>query len=265
MKEDFEELGIKFKQYTIPHTPFIFLIDTSSVMCEEAENGKTKKEIMEDALNLMLDALEHSNFLEEYEKSAIDICIMSYDEDVHILVDWTPLSDFQGNVELTIGDSSSLNNAFSAAIEKVREVSRQYAVQGITNRWPQIAFYTNASSIEDMTPSLELYLQKCVYHNSSHQEDSKYRIAFIATSPEANLDGLMPFSDKNGVEIIASRNYTEGVYESLVYFIRSCLFVVFAASDRIYFHDYDENELDHYPDLHRVRKEIMDADTIDNL
>ncbi len=127
------------------HQPVVICIDTSGSMKDTAEDGRMKYEIVEEMINGLVNMQ-----LDDYDKDNTDICILVFDDDVRTLVDWHPISEFEGGISLDIAGCTSLGSAVITAIDKTRERRKEYYAQGIDSKRAQIFVYTDGYSTESL-------------------------------------------------------------------------------------------------------------------
>lgn len=133
------------------HQAIVLMLDSSSSMLAKAEDGRTKADIVLQCVKKLKD-IE----LSESEKAAIDICIMSFDDEVRVLQDWIPLSDFDGEeIEYNCDGCTALSDAIIQSIDATRKRRGTYSKNGITAKRAQIFLWTDGASTQDMAPAIE--------------------------------------------------------------------------------------------------------------
>lgn len=170
------------KETGLTHQPVVICIDTSGSMKEKAEDGRTKARIVEQMIN-SLPELD----LSESEKAAIDICILVFDDECRVLVDWMPLSDFKGGIELDVAGCTALGSAIIDSIDATRARRKAYEQQGIEARRAQIFLYTDGFSTEDMTAANKRSME---YLNREHPAAKMYTILIPPAKDPSELKAL---------------------------------------------------------------------------
>lgn len=132
------------------HLPLILCVDTSSSMNELSENGKSKIQIVEEMINSFA-----SVETEHYQDQEIDLCIITFDDKVETLIDWMPLSEFHGEINLKAERNSVLGSAVIASIDKIRKRKSLYSQLGITSKRPKICLFTDGYSTELLDEAYE--------------------------------------------------------------------------------------------------------------
>ena len=140
----------RLKETSAVHQPVIILLDTSTSMLKHAENGLSKADIVKQCVNKLKD-IE----LSESEKAAVDICIMAFDDEVRTLVDWTALSELDGEFNFDCDGCTALSDAIIEGIEAARTIRAEYDRSGITARRAQIFLWTDGASTQDMDPAVK--------------------------------------------------------------------------------------------------------------
>jgi uncharacterized protein YegL len=79
---------------------------------------------------------------DETASRCVDVCIISFDDEVHLVQDWTPIKDM-APVELDSGGCTDLNGAVLYAIDKIRERSNVYLDQGVIEKKPYLIVMTD--------------------------------------------------------------------------------------------------------------------------
>lgn len=132
------------------HQPVLIMLDTSTSMLKLAENGLSKADIVKQCVRKLKDI-----GLYESEKAAIDICIMAFDDDVRTLVDWIPLSEFDGEIDFDCDGCTALSDAIIEGIEATRTIRAEYDSSGINARRAQFFLWTDGASTQDMAPAVK--------------------------------------------------------------------------------------------------------------
>lgn len=164
------------------HQPVVICIDTSGSMKDKEDGPKEKFKIVEEMINDLANMK-----LSEYDKENVEICILTFDDEVRTLVDWRSLNDFEGGVVLDdIAGTTALGSAILTSIEKTRERRKVYANAGIQSKRALIFIYTDGVSTEDMTAA---YNRCQEYLNREHPPVKMY-ITLIppATDPSQLID-----------------------------------------------------------------------------
>lgn len=134
------------------HLPVVICIDTSGSMNEILAGTKlTKSKIMENLLN----QIANMDDIPLYEKEAIDLCILAFDDEVRTISDWRPLLTFHGNIDLDIAGRTALGSAVIASIDKLRECRKLYQEVGIESDKGLIFLFTDGSSTESMSEAYQ--------------------------------------------------------------------------------------------------------------
>ena len=155
-------------------------------MNEKSEDGRTKAQIVESMIN------EITNIdLPEIDKEAVDICILVFDDDCRVLIDWIPLSEFHGGVKLNTGRQCVLGSAVISSINKIRERRKLYCKSGVdASRKAQIFVYTDGKSTEDLTIAYQRsaeYLDRFCPYAKMH---------IILIRPSVDATELIGFGEK---------------------------------------------------------------------
>ena len=137
------------KSLDATHQPVVICVDTSASMFEDAGNGMTKIKMVENMIN----SLANLSGLSETEKNAVDICVLQFNDMVGTVVDWKPLSSFNGGVVLEAGGCTALGSAIFAARDKVRERRYAYNNQNVACR--RYSFIQMASAPKIWTLSMQ--------------------------------------------------------------------------------------------------------------
>ena len=77
------------------HQPVVLCIDTSGSMKDLTGDGRSKAQIVEEMIN---DIANIS--LSEFDKLNVDICILTFDDEVRTLGDLRSLAGFEGGIQL---------------------------------------------------------------------------------------------------------------------------------------------------------------------
>lgn len=169
------------------HQPVVICIDTSGSMRDvPPEGGRRKCDIVQDLIN----DLANLN-LSEYDKENVEICILVFDDDVRVLVDWCSLASFRGDIELDVDGCTALGSAVIRAINKTRERRLAYKAMGIRSKRPQIFVYTDGESTENLDKAYELSQQ---YLNRKNPAPST-KMYMILIPPAKNPKELAGFGE----------------------------------------------------------------------
>lgn len=186
------------RETSLVHQPVVICIDTSGSMNDKSEDGRTKAEIVEEMLNSLANL-----DLPESDKAAVDICILVFDDECRTLVEWRPLTYFEGGLKLDVAGCTALGSAVIKAIDKTRERRRTYDVEGISSKRAQIFLYTDGVSTEDMTAA---YQRAEEYLNREKPSAKMYAILIPPARDPKELAGL----GKN-VAILAAKDCINGI------------------------------------------------------
>lgn len=157
-------------------------------MNELSENGKSKIQIVEEMINSFA-----SVETEHYQDQEIDLCIITFDDKVETLIDWMPLSEFHGEINLKAERNSVLGSAVIASIDKIRKRKSLYSQLGITSKRPKICLFTDGYSTELLD---EAYEKSHYYLNQRNA--AKMYINLV--TPSVNAKNMESFGDN--VEIL---------------------------------------------------------------
>lgn len=187
------------KEYSVAHQPLVICVDTSGSMGRKTEDGiRTKADIVQEMINDLVNIP-----ISEIDKAAIDILILGFDDCVQVIQDWIPLSDFNGNVSLTLGNCTALGSAIVESIQATRERRRVYDQLGILSRRAQIFLYTDGVSTEDMSAA---YQRSAEYLNREAPSAKLYTILIPPATDPSELKGL-----GSKVAILAAKNCVNGI------------------------------------------------------
>lgn len=166
------------------HQPVVICIDTSSSMKDKEGGAREKYKIVEEMIN----DLANMN-LSEYDKDNVEICVLTFDDEVHTLVDWRSLNDFEGGVILDdIAGTTSLGSAILTSIEKTRERRKVYASTGVKSKRAQIFLYTDGMSTEDLNAA---YKRSQEYLNREKPEKPSAKMYITLIPPAADPTQLI--------------------------------------------------------------------------
>jgi len=180
------------------HQPVVICIDTSGSMNDPSEDGRSKAQIVEGLINQLADI-----DLPESDKQAVDICILVFDDNCRVLVDWRPLSSFTGGISLDVAGRTALGSAVLMAIDKTRERRKHYDDVGIESKRAQIFVYTDGESTEDLTVA---YQRSMSYLNRDYPSAKMYITLIPPAKDPRELTG---FGQK--VAIMAAKDCVNGL------------------------------------------------------
>lgn len=195
------------------HIPVVLCIDTSSSMSDAIEDGKSKKQIFEEMINGLVNLP-----LTDFNKKCIDICILVFDDEVRTLVEWRPLSDFYGNIELDVAGTTALGSAVIETIKKSKERRRDYAMLGIQSIRPLIFFFTDGLSTQPLDEAYEF--------SQYYLNNNKAKMYITIIPPLRECSELKAFGDK--VTIFRANDCTDGIKSSFDFF-QECIMYHFCA------------------------------------
>lgn len=170
------------------HLPLILCVDTSSSMNESSENGKSKIQIVEEMINSFA-----SVEAERYQDQEIDLCVIAFNDKVETLIDWIPLSEFRGEINLKAEGNSVLGSAVITSIDRIRERKSLYRQLGITSKQPIICLFTDGYSSELLDEAYEKS-----YYYLNQRNAAKMYITFV--TPSADEKVMKMFSES--IEIL---------------------------------------------------------------
>ena len=156
------------------HQPVMICLDTSDSMNEDAGNGTSKIKMVEDLVNQLANIK-----LSEAEKSAIDICILGFNNNVYTILNWQPLINFKGNIRLSAGGCTALNSVIMESKRKVREIRKVYDEESVSCRRAMIFVYTDGFSTEDMQPAYQI--SQSYFNRENPSPSAKLNMIFIPT------------------------------------------------------------------------------------
>lgn len=134
------------------HQPIVICMDTSGSMeWVEPNSPKSNIKIAEEQLNLVKDI-----DLEPMDKKAVDVCILGFDDDVHVLHDWSPLNSWNEHISLQSGGCTCLGQVISEAIIATRVYRHKAHEEGIQVKRPYIFVFTDGLSTDDMSRASDL-------------------------------------------------------------------------------------------------------------
>lgn len=132
------------------YLPIILCVDTSSSMNGLSENGKSKIQIVEEMINGFA-----SVETEPFQNQEIDLCVITFNDKVETLIDWIPLSEFRGEINLKAEGNSVLGSAVITSIDRIRKRKYLYSQLGITSKRPKICLFTDGYSTELLDEAYE--------------------------------------------------------------------------------------------------------------
>lgn len=144
-EDDFREIT-HFEKQQLVHQPILIALDSSGSMrdCEDS-SGRENIELASD----ILARIGSDPDLKEVNKETTDICVMSFSNDVMMLLDWQPLSLYEFNTRLYARGKTALHKAVCEALEAVHRLKASYALNGgIECKRPQIFIITDGFSTD---------------------------------------------------------------------------------------------------------------------
>lgn len=115
--------------------------DHMSVLIAVDTSGSVQGEPLR-SINDCLNRFKASVCEDAIAARCVDVCVISFDDTVRVIQDWCPIRDMQP-MQLECGGMTDLNGAVLTGIEKIRERSRVYALQGIRERKPYLVLLTD--------------------------------------------------------------------------------------------------------------------------
>ena len=127
------------------HQPLVVAVDNSGSM-EYTEAGQTKTNLKL-AEELVKKIGKDPKLTEEY-KSTADLCIMTFADYVTTVQNWTPLSEYNGEIMLKKMGTTAFHDVVRQALNAVHVMKGSYSRIGIQCKRPQIFIITDGRSTD---------------------------------------------------------------------------------------------------------------------
>lgn len=128
----------------VTHQPFLVAMDVSGSM-DHTEPGEAKKNFQ--LAEEMVNQIGKDPELEGYKRT-IDVCIMTFADQVETVCDWQPLSQYRGGLNFSAAGRTAFHDVVKQSINAVRAMKDSYAVQGVPCKRPQIFIITDGYSTD---------------------------------------------------------------------------------------------------------------------